>query len=139
MTLSVICWRGTGLIAGPPTSRPRPGSVTRPTPTRAAAAAAIEFTIKKDLPGRTRELGDYFIRKLKSISSSNIRDSRGLGLMLAVELKSKNTPYLMRLLEKGIAPLPTGTTIIRFLPPLVVEKDDIDKTITAFEGALSEV
>lgn len=105
----------------------------------AGACAAIEFTQKKDLLGRAKELGNYFLRGLKSISSSNIRDIRGIGLMLAVELRSKNTPYLNKLLEKGIAPLPAGITVVRFLPPLVVDKEDITKTLKAFEEALIEV
>ncbi|WP_455392205.1 aspartate aminotransferase family protein [[Eubacterium] cellulosolvens] len=104
----------------------------------AAAHAAIDFTVKKDLPGRAAELGDYFLDKLRSLTSPNIREVRGLGLMLAVELKSKATPYLNKLLDRGIAPLPAGATYIRLLPPLVVEQEDIDKTVTVLEESLSE-
>lgn len=105
----------------------------------AAAHAAIDYTLKKDLPGRAKELGNYYLDKLRSLTSPNIREVRGLGLMLAVELKSKNAPYLNKLLEKGIAPLPGGTTYIRFLPPLVIEREDIDKAVSALEESLSEV
>ncbi len=105
----------------------------------AAACAAIDHIIKKDLPGHAESLGNYFLSKLKDLSSLKIREVRGLGLMLAVELKTKNTPYLNKLLKKGIAPLPAGTTYIRFLPPLVVEKDDINTTIGALEEAFNEL
>jgi len=87
----------------------------------AAACAAIDFIKKKNLPEHAKLLGNYFLEKLRSLSSPNIREVRGLGLMLAVELRSKNTPYLNKLLERGIAPLPAGTTVVRFLPPLVIE------------------
>jgi acetylornithine/LysW-gamma-L-lysine aminotransferase len=104
----------------------------------AAAGAAIDFAVKKNLPVHAEKMGEYFIDKLRSLTSPVIREVRGLGLMLAVELRSKNTPYLNKLLEKGIAPLPGGTTIIRFLPPLVLEHEDIDITVDAFKEALSE-
>ena len=61
-----------------------------------------------------------------------------MGLMLAMELKVKNTPYLNGLLNSGIAPLPGGTTTIRFLPPLVIEKEDIDVTINVLGEILNE-
>jgi acetylornithine/LysW-gamma-L-lysine aminotransferase len=104
----------------------------------AAAHAAIDFTVKKDLPGRAQELGNYFLDKLRSLSSPEIREVRGLGLMLAIELKTKAAPYLNKLLEKGIAPLPTGATYIRLLPPLVIDREDIDKTIAVLEEVLGE-
>jgi acetylornithine/LysW-gamma-L-lysine aminotransferase len=104
----------------------------------AAACAAIDFTLKKDLSRRADELGKYFKEKLEAIESPRIREVRGLGLMLAVELKSKNAPILNSLLAKGIAPLPAGSTVVRFLPPLVIEREDIDKTVKAFKEALSE-
>lgn len=104
----------------------------------AAAVAAVDFIIKKNLPEHARELGKYFLKRLNSLSSPNIREVRGLGLMLGVELKTKSAPYLKKLLDNGIAALPSGTTVIRFLPPLVVEQEDITKTVTALEVALSE-
>jgi acetylornithine/LysW-gamma-L-lysine aminotransferase len=104
----------------------------------AAGCAAIDYIIKKNLPGHADEMGNYFKSKLTNLPSSIIREVRGLGLMLAIELKTKNTPYLNQLLQNGIAPIPGGTTVIRFLPPLVVESDDIDKTIAVLEEILSE-
>ncbi len=104
----------------------------------AAAIAAIEFIIKKNLSERAKNLGEYFLRKLKSISSPTIREVRGIGLMLGVELKNKNVTFLNYLLDKGVAAIPSGTTVVRFLPPLVIEMEDINKTISAFEEALVE-
>jgi acetylornithine/LysW-gamma-L-lysine aminotransferase len=104
----------------------------------AAACATIDYIIKKDLADHSEEMGNYFKSRLTNLPSSIIREVRGLGLMLAIELKSKNTPYLNALLEKGIAPLPGGTTVIRFLPPLVLEKEDIDRTASVLEELFIE-
>jgi acetylornithine/LysW-gamma-L-lysine aminotransferase len=104
----------------------------------AAACAAIDFTVKKNLPAKAEELGNYFLSHMTNLPSPVIRGVRGLGLMLALELKAKSAPYLNKLLEKGIAPLPSGATVIRFLPPLVIEKEDIDKTLTILEDVLGE-
>lgn len=104
----------------------------------AAALAAIDFIINKNLPARAEELGYYFKSQLNNLPSQNIREVRGLGLMLALELKTKNTPYLNILLKRGIAPLPGGTTTLRFLPPLVVDKEEINRTVTVLEEILNE-
>jgi acetylornithine/LysW-gamma-L-lysine aminotransferase len=104
----------------------------------AAANATINYIKKENLPGYAKEMGNYFKSRLNDLPSQTIREVRGLGLMLAIELKTKNTPYLNKLLENGIAPLPGGTTVIRFLPPLVVEREDIDKTLSILESVLIE-
>ncbi len=104
----------------------------------AAANAVIDFILDNDLPARSEELGNYFKSRLTNLPSSIIREVRGIGLMLAIELKTKNTPYLNKLLERGIAPLPGGTTTIRFLPPLVISKDEIDKTLAILEESLND-
>jgi len=97
----------------------------------AAGCAAIDQMIELDLAGRARTLGEHFTWRLSSVDIPAFRDVRGLGLMVAVELKGKNTPYLNGMLDRGIAPLPSGNTVIRFLPPLVVEKAQIDRTVDA--------
>jgi acetylornithine/LysW-gamma-L-lysine aminotransferase len=104
----------------------------------AAACASIYFLLKNDLLKRAEVQGKYFKSRLNDLCSNNIREVRGLGLMLALELKVKNRPFLYKLLENGIAPLPGGTTTIRFLPPLVIEQEEIDETITLLERVLNE-
>jgi acetylornithine/LysW-gamma-L-lysine aminotransferase len=104
----------------------------------AAANACIDFILNSNLPKHAAEQGEYFKSRLNDLRSDNMREVRGLGLMLALELKVKNTPFLNALLENGIAPLPGGTTTIRFLPPLIVENKEIDETITVLERFLNE-
>ncbi len=54
-----------------------------------------------------------------------MREVRGLGLMGGIELKQKVTPYLQELMAQGVMALPAGLTVMRFLPPLVIEKEDL--------------
>ncbi|MCI0478731.1 MAG: aminotransferase class III-fold pyridoxal phosphate-dependent enzyme, partial [Anaerolineales bacterium] len=71
----------------------------------AAANATIDFLREHHLPERAAELGEYALGRLKRIESPLIRDVRGLGLMLGVELKIKVTPVLQALMERGVLAL----------------------------------
>jgi acetylornithine/LysW-gamma-L-lysine aminotransferase len=92
----------------------------------AAGVAAIGFIEKENLVGRAAELGAYMIGRLQRIESPMIREVRGLGLMIGVELKQKVTPYLHALMDRGVLALPAGLNVLRLLPPLVIEKIDLD-------------
>jgi acetylornithine/LysW-gamma-L-lysine aminotransferase len=102
----------------------------------AASLAAIEFLETNDLPERAEVLGDWFIGELKQIESPLIREVRGLGLMVGIELKQKVTPYLQALMAKGVLALPAGLTVMRFLPPLVIEKEDLERVVEAVKEVL---
>jgi acetylornithine/LysW-gamma-L-lysine aminotransferase len=92
----------------------------------AAALASIQYLQENNLSERAKELGDYFLNKLSKIENSKIREVRGIGLMIGIELKSKSSPFLASLMAEGVLALPAGATIIRLLPPLVIEKEQID-------------
>jgi len=102
----------------------------------AASLAAIDVLESQDLPGRAAELGDWFRAGLRKIESPLIREVRGLGLMVGVELKQKVTPYLMALMEEGVLALPAGLTVLRFLPPLVIQQDDLGQVVKTVEKVL---
>lgn len=102
----------------------------------AAANATIDYILANDLPGRAAQLGEYALGRLKRIESPLIRDVRGLGLMLGVELKVKVTPILQALMERGVLALPAGPNVLRLLPPLVIEKGDLDQAIDQIEQCL---
>lgn len=93
----------------------------------AAANAAIQYIEDFHLAQRAQELGQEFMARLKSIASSGIREVRGMGLMVGVELKEKSGPYIQRLMEKGILVLAAGPTVIRYLPPLVISREELDR------------
>jgi acetylornithine/LysW-gamma-L-lysine aminotransferase len=91
----------------------------------AAANAAIRFMEDFHLARRADELGREFMSELRTIHSSRIREVRGLGLIVGVDLKEKAGPYVQKLMERGILALGAGPTVIRYLPPLVIERDDL--------------
>lgn len=102
----------------------------------AAALASLEVIEKEGLIKNAETLGNYLIEQLRGLQSKKIRDVRGLGLMIGIELKEKAGPYVLRLMEKGVIALLAGATVIRLLPPLVISKEDIDTVVSALEEIL---
>ena len=93
----------------------------------AAAHAAIQYMQDFRLAERSEQLGDEFMLELRQINSSKIREVRGLGLMVGIELKEKSGPYIQKLMEKRVLVLGAGPTVIRYLPPLVIEREDLHR------------
>jgi acetylornithine/LysW-gamma-L-lysine aminotransferase len=91
----------------------------------AASLAAIDYIEEHHLPERAAELGQWFKEALLRIESPLVREVRGLGLMVGIELKQKVTPFLQELMKQGVMALPAGLTVMRFLPPLVIAKEDL--------------
>jgi acetylornithine/LysW-gamma-L-lysine aminotransferase len=102
----------------------------------AAALATLDVIQKQGLAERAGTLGNYFMEGLKAIRSDKIREVRGLGLMIGIELKEKAGPYVQALMEKGIIVLLAGANVIRLLPPLVISKEEIDQTLKALQEVL---
>ncbi|HEX9076967.1 MAG TPA: acetylornithine/succinylornithine family transaminase [Anaerolineae bacterium] len=103
----------------------------------AASLAAIDFIEKENLPARAAELGAYALGRLQRIESPMIREVRGMGLIIGVELKQKVTPYLHALMDRGVLALPAGLNVLRLLPPLVIEKSDLDIVADQIEAVLT--
>ncbi len=103
----------------------------------AAALATLEIIERERLPERAKTLGQYFLENLRTMNSGRIREVRGLGLMLGIELKEKAGPYLQQLMEKGVIVLLAGPTVIRLLPPLVITKEEIDMALSALKEVLA--
>ena len=103
----------------------------------AAAVAAIGVMQEQHLAERAADVGSYFMGRLERIESPMIREVRGMGLLLGVELKQKVTPYLQALMHKGVLALPAGANVMRFLPPLVIERGDVDVVVERIEEVLS--
>ncbi|HEY9529104.1 MAG TPA: aspartate aminotransferase family protein [Anaerolineales bacterium] len=103
----------------------------------AAANAALDVIRDEDLPGQAAAKGAYLMEKLKQLESPNIREIRGLGLMVGIELKHKVAPYIKALQEKRIIALNAGMTVIRLLPPLVITYEQIDILVHALTEVLA--
>ena len=84
---------------------------------------------EEDLPRQALVKGAYLMDQLKRIESPNIRELRGMGLMIGIELKRKVAPYIKALQEKKIIALNAGMTVIRLLPPLVISYQQIDHLV----------
>ncbi len=104
----------------------------------AAANAAIQYIEDFRLADRAMDLGTAFIHELRRIDSPRIREVRGLGLMVGVELKEKSGPFIQRLMEKGVLVLAAGPTVIRYLPPLVIEPGDLNRVVALTAEVLKE-
>ena len=102
----------------------------------AAALAALTVIEEEDLPGQAAAKGAYLMEELKSIESPLIREVRGLGLMVGIELKQKVAPYLQALQERRILALNAGLTTIRLLPPLVITREQLDRVVAALKEVL---
>jgi acetylornithine/N-succinyldiaminopimelate aminotransferase len=87
-------------------------------------------------------MGNYFLSKLKQLQSAypSVKDVRGMGLMLAMELDATDTAkgVLSELLAKGILINRTHETVLRFLPPYIIEKKHVDEVVHALNLALAK-
>jgi len=104
----------------------------------AAALATLDVIETKGLVQNAKTLGKYFRRQLRGINSGKIREVRGLGLMLGIELKEKAGPHVQALMEKGVIALLAGATVIRLLPPLVITRAEIDTVVEALQDVLDD-
>ena len=103
----------------------------------AAALATLEVIRQQGLAGKAGTLGHYLMEGIKALKSDKIREVRGLGLMIGIELKEKAGPYVQALMEKGVIVLLAGANVIRLLPPLVISKEEIDQTLKALQEVLA--
>lgn len=95
----------------------------------AAGLAALEVIEEEHLVERSEELGKYFLGELSKIKNPAIKEVRGLGLLIGVEIKKEKgpaRPYCERLMREGILAKETHEQVIRFAPPLVIQKGEID-------------
>lgn len=94
------------------------------------AIKTLDILIKNQLPQRALDLGEYFITKLKQkLSSKNILEIRGKGLMIGIELRNYIPELMLHGLQHRLLFNVTREKIIRLLPPLVIKKSDIDLAI----------
>ncbi len=104
----------------------------------AAALATLDTLEAEDLPSQAAHKGAYLLDRLRDLSSPRIREVRGLGLMVGIELRERVQPYLQALMNRGVLALPAGDTVLRLLPPLVVSFQELDAVIEAIAEVLSD-
>lgn len=92
----------------------------------AVARTALKVLIEEKLVERSAELGEYFMERLRALASPDLREVRGKGLWIGIELRSPARPYCEALKEKGILCKETHDRVIRIAPPLVITREEID-------------
>jgi acetylornithine/LysW-gamma-L-lysine aminotransferase len=102
----------------------------------AAGAATLRVLADKTLHARAAETGNRFQQRVRDLRLPQIREVRGRGVMLAVELKKPVTPVIKAMQEAGVLVLPAGGTVIRFLPSILILDDQLDEGIAALAEAL---
>jgi acetylornithine/LysW-gamma-L-lysine aminotransferase len=103
----------------------------------AAAIAAIGEMQRLDLAERARDRGAQLMDGLRAIESDKVREVRGLGLLVGIELKENAGPTIKRLQDDGVLTLGAGPTVVRYLPPLVIDAGQIDRVVAATAKALA--
>nr|WP_309101476.1 ornithine--oxo-acid transaminase [Fredinandcohnia onubensis] len=95
----------------------------------AVSIASLNVLIEENLAQRSLELGEYFLNQIKEIKNPIIKEVRGRGLFIGVELTEAARPYCEALKQEGLLCKETHDTVIRFAPPLIVTKDELDWAI----------
>ncbi|HEX7973237.1 MAG TPA: aspartate aminotransferase family protein [Anaerolineales bacterium] len=103
----------------------------------AASLAALGVMEREQLPQQAAEKGTHLMIRLRDIPSPLVREVRGLGLIVGIELKKKVAPYLQALESRGVIALPAGMTVIRLLPPLVITHEQLDRVVDALTEVLA--
>ena len=106
----------------------------------AAACAAIDVLVEDKLAERAATLGGYFKARLEELQAKYkiVKEVRGLGLMLGVELRYDVLNIILKTMDRGILILNAGRNVLRFLPPLIIKKEQIDKAISVLDKVIGE-
>jgi ornithine--oxo-acid transaminase len=104
----------------------------------AVSIAAIDVIIEENLANRSLQLGDYFLNELKAIKSSVLKEIRGRGLFIGMELHKAARPYCEKLKESGLLCKETHHKVIRFAPPLIIKKEELDWALQKINMVLKE-
>lgn len=103
----------------------------------AAARAALRALAEERLPQQAEEKGAYLVEKLRALRLAKVREVRGLGLLVGLELKERVQPHLQALMDQGVLALPAGPNVLRLLPPLVITYEQLDRVVATIGEVLS--
>ena len=102
----------------------------------AAANAVLDVIYEENLLNHVNEVGKYFLDELKKLDKDVIAEARGMGLMVGLELNKPGAEYVDKLREKGFLINCTAGNVLRFVPPLIISKAEIDEFIKALDEVL---
>lgn len=106
----------------------------------AAVSKVFDLFESKQVVENVNEVAPYLDEKLQELVKKYdvLKETRGLGLMRALEFNVPVGPYVSRALEKGLVIISAGTSIVRFVPPLVITKENVDEMISILDECLAE-
>jgi LysW-gamma-L-lysine/LysW-L-ornithine aminotransferase len=106
----------------------------------AAASAAIDVLIEEKLPEKAATNGAYFKSKLNALAEKYniVREVRGLGLMLGMEMRFDVYNIIVGCMERGILVLDAGRNVVRFLPPLIINREQIDRVVETLDAVMEQ-
>ncbi len=102
----------------------------------AVGLAALNVIVEERLPERAAELGDWFMGELRAMNSPSIRQVRGRGLLIGVVMTGPARPYCEALKERGILAKETHEEVVRFAPPLIVTKEQLEAVLPEIREVL---
>jgi acetylornithine/LysW-gamma-L-lysine aminotransferase len=104
----------------------------------AAAAAAVDVILEERLPERAARLGAYFMKALEGLQQkySMVREVRGMGLMIGMEFRFDVYSLILGALEQGVLILDAGRNVLRFLPPLVISREQLDHVVAVLDAVI---
>ncbi|MFZ2314613.1 MAG: ornithine--oxo-acid transaminase [Gammaproteobacteria bacterium] len=107
----------------------------------AVGLAAFNVLLEENLVERADKMGHYFQEQLRTIQSPLIKDVRGRGLLIGLEIDSAYSAHdiCIKLLDHGVLSKDTHGTVIRFAPPLIITEEQIDTTVNALKKVFSEI
>ena len=104
----------------------------------AAAGATLEVIERESLPAHAAEMGEYIRGEIEARLGDDVRDVRGHGLMIGIEVKRGSNRLLRDLaIDHGVLALPAGRTVLRLLPPLTIERKHADELLDALEAVIA--
>jgi len=136
LPMGIVCWRQ----AHGPIARSTHGSTFGGNPLACAAAIATIKTIQdENLIQQAHDKGLWLNEQLTALNLKAVRDIRGRGLMVGLELRGRVTPALKALQACGVLALPAGLNVLRLLPPLIISRDQLDDLVDAIASALESI
>src|SRR5699024_1564474 len=107
----------------------------------AASHAVLTTIVDEDLAGQAAEKGDYFMEKMQNIAKGwdAIKEVRGKGLMIGVELSFPGAKVVDAMLERGVLSNYASNTVMRIVPPLIISKEELDTLIDVLTESIKEV
>ena len=106
----------------------------------AAGCAAVDALVEENLTKRALEMGRYFKAELERLQAKHriVKEVRGLGLMLGMELRFDVLNVILKSAAKGVLILDAGRTVVRLLPPLVISKGQVDRAVAVLDEVLGD-